>query len=191
MTDTTARTSPDTVVEPPRRSGRTHLIIMLVIAAVSLFGSYSLFLTTRDGSPWGTTNNGAFVTPPLTLAELEIPTTERPIATGEFWWLLTVVPAACETSCEETLHLLRQMHILLNKDSDRAVRGLLAAEAPAPALLERYPALAFGRSAAKDLEAGVYIVDPLGNFVFKYPLEVDGSAMLKDLKRLLKVSQIG
>lgn len=185
-----ANTSDETAATPARQ-GRTQLIIMLVVAAVSLFGSYTLFLTTRDGALWGTTNHGAFVTPPRTLDGLALAETERPVATDGRWWLLTVVPQACAQQCEDTLHLLRQMQILLNKDSDRVVRGLLTSSEPAAALLDEYPALAFADSPQEALEQGVYIVDPLGNFVFHYPLEVDGSAMLKDLKRLLKVSQIG
>ena len=41
------------------------------------------------------------------------------------------------------------------------------------------------------LPTGIYIVDPLGNLVFHYPLQDMGKPVLQDLKRLLKVSQIG
>ena len=41
------------------------------------------------------------------------------------------------------------------------------------------------------LEPGLYIVDPLGNLVLRYPLGAAGNSVLDDLKRLLKVSQIG
>ena len=180
-------------------NSRVQLIIMLVVAAVSLFGSYFLFLAVRTDGGLGTVNNGEFVAPPLTTAELPlVADPERPLEWSEHWWLITVAAGACEQSCAEAIHLLRQMHILLNKDADRVRRALLlTGDAPAD-LRAAYPELALGRlpglavaQADRRLQPGVYIVDPIGNFVFRYPLEVAGSAMLKDLKRLLKVSQIG
>jgi cytochrome oxidase Cu insertion factor (SCO1/SenC/PrrC family) len=172
---------------------------MLVVAAVSLFGSYFLFLAVRDEGGLGTVNNGAFVKPPLTVAELPlVADRERPIDWSAHWWLITVAAGECEQPCVDTVHLLRQMHILLNKDADRVRRGLVLTGTVRTDLRAEYPELALGRLPGlaltqqdRSLQPGVYIVDPIGNFVFRYPLEVDGSAMLKDLKRLLKVSQIG
>ena len=41
------------------------------------------------------------------------------------------------------------------------------------------------------MDEGIYIVDPNGNLVFSYPLDINPKLLLADLKRLLKVSQIG
>ena len=56
-----------------------------------------------------------------------------------------------------------------------------------------YPKLArWTRSdGGAELAPGVYLVDPIGNLVFRYPLDTLGKPVLSDLKRLLKVSQIG
>jgi hypothetical protein len=37
----------------------------------------------------------------------------------------------------------------------------------------------------------IYMIDPLGNLMMRFPKDVDPSLMAKDIKRLLKVSQIG
>jgi hypothetical protein len=37
----------------------------------------------------------------------------------------------------------------------------------------------------------LWIVDPLGNLVLRYPAEADGKNILIDLKQLLKISNIG
>jgi hypothetical protein len=37
----------------------------------------------------------------------------------------------------------------------------------------------------------IYMIDPLGNLMMRFPKDVDPSRMAKDLKRLLKISQIG
>ena len=47
------------------------------------------------------------------------------------------------------------------------------------------------RPTQRDMPVGIYIIDPLGNLVFFYPVDAPPEDVLKDLKRLLKVSQIG
>jgi hypothetical protein len=37
----------------------------------------------------------------------------------------------------------------------------------------------------------IYVVDPLGNLMMRYPRDPDPSKMIKDLQRLLKYSRIG
>ena len=45
--------------------------------------------------------------------------------------------------------------------------------------------------AAGDVRDHVYLVDPLGNLVLRFPKDADPKRMIKDLQRLLKVSRIG
>jgi hypothetical protein len=66
---------------------------------------------------------------------------------------------------------------------------LVVATASAESLARIREELAPGAGeAARD---SVYLVDPLGNLMMRYPEGADGKRMLKDLRRLLKVSQIG
>ena len=51
-------------------SGKRTFIIALVIAALSIFGSTLMFGVAKLGFTWGTTNNGDFVTPPVTLGQV-------------------------------------------------------------------------------------------------------------------------
>jgi hypothetical protein len=37
----------------------------------------------------------------------------------------------------------------------------------------------------------IYLVDPLGNLMLRFPAQPDAKRMMKDLKLLLKASQIG
>ncbi|MEZ5600135.1 MAG: hypothetical protein R3F36_03615 [Candidatus Competibacteraceae bacterium] len=37
----------------------------------------------------------------------------------------------------------------------------------------------------------VYLLDPLGNLLMRYPVTVNPSGILKDLRRLLRLSEIG
>lgn len=42
-----------------------------------------------------------------------------------------------------------------------------------------------------EIPAGLYIMDPDGYIILKYPLDAPGAEILQDLRHLLKVSQIG
>ena len=89
------------------------------------------------------------------------------------------------------MHQLRQLHILLNKDADRVQRALVTEPGARPGLLEDYPGATHLTGSLERLREGVYIVDPIGNLGLHYPLEDAGKPVLTDLKKLLKLSQIG
>jgi hypothetical protein len=180
-------------------------MLMLLIVGVSLGGAYLLFFSTQGGSGWGTTNNGTFLSPPRTAAELGLgidsgeEIDEKADLSGS-WWLWVVAPLGCDAQCEDALFQLRQLHVLLNKDATRVRRALVLSgvmfEATSDVAIDsahssRYPDLTTLHGSLHGLASGVYIVDPIGNLVFWYPLTDAGKPVLDDLKHLLKVSQIG
>jgi hypothetical protein len=67
------------------------------------------------------------------------------------------------------------MHIVLDIGGPNSIVRQLAAAAP-------------GFEAA---HAGIYLVDPLGNAMMVYAPETDPRDILKDLKKLLRVSKVG
>ena len=46
-------------------------------------------------------------------------------------------------------------------------------------------------SSLSDGESSILLIDPLGNVILKYSEELQGKKLLKDLKKLLKLSRIG
>jgi len=171
---------------------RRMLLTMFAIAFFTLGASYLLFLSARDGGVWGTTNQGVFVDPPLTLATLGLRGTDGELITeGGSWWLWVVSDADCIGECATAVHQLRQLHILLNKDQDRVQRGLVTMPGLSPVVLDEYPGVEHFTGDLSALTEGVYIVDPIGNLVLHYPLTDAGKPVLTDLKKLLKLSQIG
>ena len=170
---------------------RSQLIIIVLIAALSLGGSYALFYYTRSSGGFATTNHGEFVVPPRTVTQLgwEV---EGQNGTGRRWWVWTVA-SSCEEMCRATIKHMRAVHILLNKEAGRVRRGITTSgQVPLPEWIADYPELAQVSVAPRQRPAeGVYIVDPNGNLVFFYPLQTDPKSVLEDLKKLLKVSQIG
>jgi len=82
---------------------------------------------------------------------------------------------------------------LLTKDATRVRRALVLPGSTSAELGEQYPKLVqLSRDSATETPAtGIYIVDPTGVLVLRYPLEDSAVDIKKDLKRLLKYSQLG
>lgn len=122
------------------------------------------------------------------------------------WLLLQVVPGLCTPVCVETLHKTHQSWLMLNKEMPRVQRILLVSpetrsrEVPeiakddalvtsglTPEVLQ-----ALTSAIGKPAEEGVVVlIDPLGNLVLWYDTGFDPYKMVRDLKHLLKASQIG
>jgi hypothetical protein len=174
-----------------KAKNRRQLVWIFAISMVTLGAAYLLFYSARDGGVWNTTNNGAFVAPPLAVSEIGLVDESGVTLTeGQTWWLWVVAPDGCGSGCEEALHQLRQLHVLLNKDADR-VRRAIVTRGERPEAAADYPRLTHLRGDHPRLEPGLYIVDPIGNLVLHYPYVDAGKPVLEDLKRLLKLSQIG
>ena len=113
--------------------------------------------------------------------------------------LLWGAPGDCGSACDKALYATRQARTMQGKDQERIVRAwLVAGDAmPAPALLAQHPDLVVIRvsgSAPDPLPGGagtVYVIDPLGNLVLRYPDDPDIRGIANDLTRLLKASRIG
>lgn len=179
-------------VNDSRKKGRNLLLAMFAIGFASVGAAYVLFFAAREGGVWGTTNYGTFVTPPVTVAELTLSDDRgRQLTEGGTWWLWVVSPGECGSACAQAVHQLRQLHVLLNKDADRVQRALVTPPDATPAVLDEYPRLEHLTGDLARLDEGIYIVDPIGNLVLHYPLEDAGKPVLEDIKKLLKVSQIG
>jgi hypothetical protein len=97
----------------------------------------------------------------------------------------------------------------MNKDVPRVNRLLVFAQAPAAALMQRLAEEhADLRWVVRDEQAGgllqqfsgegfgpeggqYFLVDPLGNLMMYYDLEMPTKGIMRDLQKLLKISQIG
>ena len=166
--------------------GRKQLLTIMAIAMITLGGSYLLFYLASSGSGWGTTNHGQFVTPPQNTAELgwAIPEEEAR------HWFLWVVDNGCDATCQQMVKDLRALHILLSREAGRVRRAYTNLNGGEVDLGEAYPKL-HRIQTSKPLPEGTYIVDPNGNLVLFYALDSNPKFILEDLKKMLKVSQIG
>lgn len=170
-------------------SGRRQLTLILITATLSLGGSYLLFFLAQDSSGWGTTNNGAFVNPPLNIEDIGWQDSKGiKVPTSSDWWLWTVTEN-CTEDCAKALKNLQATHILLNREAKRVRRGF--SNYSGNFIPENQPNLKIITIVNQPVPQGIYIIDPNGNLVFRYAIVTNPKDILQDLKRLLKVSQIG
>ena len=171
-------------------SGRRQFLIMLAMVLGTLAASYGLFYATLGGDVWNTTNAGEFVTPVQTVEALDLKLANGAPFSVEaegLWWLLVAAPGGCSADCRLSTEQMRALHVLITKDATRVRRALLA---PAGSVLdEAFPKLE--RLRGTGLAEGVYLVDPAGVLVLRYPLGDSGALVQKDLKKLLKISRLG
>lgn len=119
------------------------------------------------------------------------------------WVFVTVDSGACDDYCQNKLWKMRQVRLTQGKYLERIERVMLVNDEQqvASGVIKEYEGLwiagAKGNAVLKglpyrDLQRDhIYLVDPLGNVVLRYPKDADPSRMKKDLTRLLRVSRIG
>lgn len=186
----------------PPQSRRTLWLVAAVCIApfVASFAAYYFY------QPDGRVNYGEL------MADKQLPdavlklTDGKPFALSQLrgkWLFVTVDDAACDAYCEKKLWQIRQVRKTQGKYPERIERVWLVTGGgqPAPRLRTEYEGtwmvVAAGSTVLDALpHAGartdhIYLVDPLGNLVLRYPRDADPSRMRKDLERLLKVSRIG
>jgi len=157
--------------------------------------------------PGGMTNHGELVRPAVPLPPASLPTPEGDRLDPDFlhghWTLVYVAVGPCGETCRTALLDSRQTRLALGRLMDRLQRVYLyTADAPDPVFLAReHPDLlaasVAGPEGTRLLDAlpsgeeGFWLVDPLGNAMMRYPPDAEPEGMLKDIKKLLRVSRIG
>lgn len=175
---------------------RLTVIALFFIALAPIAGSYLLYYAVRDEGPWATSNQGQLLGPGVTAGELSVAAPEPELELSRHWWLILVADRDCADACAQAAERLRALQILLNKDSQRLRRGLLVLDRVPDhdgwaALNAADPDLVRLDGAFPGMTSGIYLIDPLGNVVLHYEFEQAGKPVLDDVKKLMKVSQIG
>lgn len=195
----------------PQRRGRWTLVLLFAIGVLPMILAYGLYQQTiANGEVWKTTNHGNLVTPAQPVQSFTVLTADniqRGLSDLETHWTLVQFGGRqCTEPCRQTLYNLRQLHTLLNKDQDRlqrwlVVEGQAAAFTDIEQIRSSYPlltiaALVEGQLLAQLSEIGslnetLYLIDPMGNIMMTFPVSMEPKKMLKDIKKLLRISQVG
>lgn len=189
--------------EPVRRGGLKLLLIGLFFALpfVLAWAAYWFHWV-----PGHTGNYGKLVPPRQVPDGGLVRLNGKPFSLASLrgkWVMLQFDTAACDAYCEQKLYFMRQVRIAQGKDMERVDRVWVLTDdgAPRPKLLAAIEgtdvvrarngtfAAAFAHRAS--VTDHIYLIDPLGNLMMRFPRDPNPSKMLKDLQRLLKYSQIG
>lgn len=183
------------------------MLAVFAVCAAPLIASYLTYYVIK---PQGRTNYGALIDPraypmpalgttaldgsPVTLDALK----------GK-WIMLQVSDAECAQPCRNRLHDMRQLRLAQGKEKDRVERvWLITDRSPLETLLMReYDGTHMLRADPAALKAWLpaepgttaadhmYIIDPLGNLMMRFPKDADPNRIKKDIAKLLKASRIG
>ena len=164
------------------------LLVGAACAAPFVLGTLAYFFDWDTGAPG---NYGELIQPPRTLSGPPLG------ALRGKWVLVSFDRAACDAYCEKKLYFMRQVRRAQGKEQARVERLWVVTDAgaPRPELLAAIEGTHLARNASGEFpgerSAHIYLVDPLGNLMMRFPRDPDPSRMLKDLQRLLKYSRIG
>ncbi len=191
---------------PRNTAGRWKMIAVLLVCASPVLLSYFTYYVIR---PEGRRNYGELIDPQRPLPDVRMLTSDGKAgaltALKGQWLLMSVASASCDQACQQRLYFQRQLREALGKEKDRVDWVWLINDDAAidkrlnPALASstvlRVPADGLARwlmpAAGQRLEDHLYLVDPLGNWMMRFPANMDAAGAAKakrDLDRLLRAS---
>lgn len=182
------------------------MFVVLLVCVAPILASYFTYYVIR---PDGRRNFGDLIDPQRPLPAISGRTldgqaVQLPSLRGQ-WLLMTVSGGACDARCEKNLYFQRQMREALGKEMGRVDRVWLITDdaAVAPGLLPalkgatvlRVPAAALAQwlqaEQGRELQNHLYVVDPIGNWMMRFPANLDVASAAKakrDLDRLLRAA---
>ncbi len=191
--------------------GRRALIAVFAAFFIPLLLAIVLYANLDIWKPATHVNHGELLLPIQPLAVLEAKAEDGSLLSPEalmgHWTLIYLAQGDCRLECQAALFKIRQARAMLGRDLVRVKAIYLTLEPPAVATRELLRAEHANMTLAEVLEARresqadafgvgvvanqIYLIDPHGNRVLRYDDAATTKGILKDIKRLLKVSQIG
>jgi cytochrome oxidase Cu insertion factor (SCO1/SenC/PrrC family) len=188
-------------------SGRLKMLLVLLVCATPVIASYFTYFVIK---PQGRTNYSELITPPrelpqtLALQGLSGEPVKADSLRGQ-WLLIVVAGGACDAACEKHLYMQRQLRETLGREKDRVDKVWLIPDAATPgsvllnAISLGNPATVLRADAAQlsawlapaqgqQLEDHFYLVDPMGQWMMRTPVDPDPTKLKRDLERLLRAS---
>lgn len=188
-----------------RRNRPLYILILVTLAPI--LGSYFAYYVMP---PAGRTNYGTLVEPQRPVPE--IPATALDGRAFDLrslqgkWVFVTVDSGACDAHCEGKLLHMRQQRIMTGKERDEIERvWLIVDREPVPdAVVREYagthfvrvdaravqPFLAVPDTPGASLRDHIWVIDPLGNLMLRWPRDPDPKGTKGDIARLLKAASL-
>jgi hypothetical protein len=190
-----------------RRVGRWKMLAVVAVCAAPMIASYFTYYVIK---PESRNNYGALIDPrQYPIPDLGSSALDGAKAgLGDYrgkWIMLQVDGADCAATCRNKLFTMRQLRLMQGKEMERIERvWLVTDKAPVETMLIReYDGTDMLRVDAGKLKAWlpveqgtsvedhIYLIDPLGNLMMRFPKDPDPGKMKKDISKLLRASAIG
>ena len=189
---------------PKVGTGRLKLLFILLVCAAPVIASYLTYYVIK---PQNANSYGSLIAEQPDIPDIQaVDLVGKQHSMKELekqWLLISVGPAACDTECEWRLYLQRQIRESMGPDRARIDWVWLITD-DTPVRSELLPALSQGiawrvsedalaqwlkPADGQRLQDHLYVVDPLGNWMMRFPAQPDPDRLRKDIRRLLKASQ--
>jgi peroxiredoxin len=190
-----------------RKRGRWMLWLVLLVCASPMIASYFTYYVIKPEkrSNYGTLiDQRAHPVPAMATATLD----GKPAALEQFkgkWVMLMAAPAACNEACRKQLFAMRQLRTMQGKEMARIERVwlILDREPLDTMVIREYDGTHMLRADAQavanwlpvDPGTGVadhiYMIDPLGHLMMRFPKDPEPRKVHKDIYKLLKASSVG
>lgn len=157
---------------------KMQFFFLMAVFILPLIVSMILFYFPNKFS-FHTTNHGTLLNPPLVNQTLLLKRTQKK-------WQIVYVPDEC--GHENKMFILHQVRMALGKDQNRLMLTLADNESCKMALHDFRKVVLANNALTK---RKIYLIDPIGNIFMSYPENTDPMNILKDLQKVLEVSQIG
>lgn len=192
---------------PGRTRSRAVLLGLVAIFVGPLLLAAFLYARLDLWTPSTHVNYGELLLPIRPVESLDIQTMDKKHLSIEDlkgrWTYVYLGRGACGLYCQASLFKVRQTRAMLGRDLVRVQYVYLALDEGAKkemSLLKAgHPQMMIGVADSpeqlsvfgSDATGSLYLMDPHGNLVLRYGQDAETKGMRKDLKRLLKVSNIG
>lgn len=188
------------------RIGRIRMVLVMLVCAAPVIASYFTYYVVK---PTGSAAYGQLINPQRPLPALTATGQDgKPVDLRSLkgqWLLVVVAKSGCDTVCEQNLYLQRQLRESLGREKDRMDRIWLVSDGtPPPERLSKalqgatvlrvpQPQIAQWLAPADghQLDEHIYLVDPLGNWMMRFPAGMDAAGAAKakrDVERMLRAS---
>jgi hypothetical protein len=186
------------------RAGRWKLLLLLLVSVAPVAASYFTYYVIR---PEGRKNYGELIDPQRPLPAINGTDAHgNTVALTQLkdqWLFISVADSACDEACNQHLFIQRQLREGLGKEKERLdwvwlrtgdaelSEPLKEATARATVLHVNETELATWLQPAPGhrLADHLYVVDPIGNWMMRFPADADPVKIKRDLLSLLRASQ--
>jgi cytochrome oxidase Cu insertion factor (SCO1/SenC/PrrC family) len=194
--------------QQPRSSGHWMLLLLLIVFATPVL--MVIAMHHFDLHPQGS-SHGQLIRPArLLLPSSQLINDENINIKPDFLldkWSMVYIAEDCSEGCLTRLHIMRQLQVSMDKDMGRIQRILLTNSNHIAAIQKQYPDLLIlhkpqsavnnfkqqfeaSNSSADNVDE-IFLVDPLGNLMLRFPNTLPATELRKDLVRLLAYSWAG